>query len=84
MEYTVKVEGVLETANGKSRVSPGRVVELSDQDHAHNAHLFVVPELPVAPKAESEVEAELQPPRPVRHTPKAPEPKKAGKPTWRR
>jgi septal ring-binding cell division protein DamX len=78
-EYTVKVEGVLETANGKSRVSPGRVVELTEQDHAHNAHLFVVPEPPVAPKAESEVEAEVQPhrkPEPVRHTPKA-EPAKA-------
>jgi hypothetical protein len=78
MEYTIKVAGVMETANGRSRVHPGQVVSMTEQDFAHNAHLFTAPTpeivyftkpVPDKPKAPEPPLAEIM--KPVRQTPKA-------------
>lgn len=81
MEYTVKVGGIMQTANGKSRVRPGQIVSMTEQERATNAALFVEPVVYVAADADIVYTFPIEPPlaeimKPVRHTPKA-EPKVA-------
>ena len=69
-DYVLTQDGVLETANGKSRVYKGGTVSLSEQDYAHNAHLFVPEPVILVAAPEPDIEYEIM--KPVRHTPKAP------------
>jgi hypothetical protein len=65
-------DGVLETANGKSRVYKGGTVSLTEQDYAHNAHLFVPEPPPVGMVLEPRKPTDpIVPASTVRHTPKA-------------
>jgi hypothetical protein len=73
-DYVLTMDGVLETANGKSRVYKGGTVSLTEQDYAHNAHLFVSEPVILVAAPEPDIEYEIV--KPVRHTPKA-EPKVA-------
>jgi hypothetical protein len=82
-DYVLTQDGVLETANGKSRVYKGGTVSLTEQEHRANAQLFVEQPAPEPAKAPEPPLAEVM--KPVRHTPKAepakaPEKKPAAKP----
>lgn len=83
-DYVVARDGVMETANGKSRVSKGQKVSLTDWEYAHNSHLFGV-ELPATVELVREQEAVKV--VSVKRTPRKTEPVPdigVGSPTWRK
>lgn len=60
-DYVVTIDGVMETANGKSRVSKGQTVSLTDWEYAHNSHLFAPEPVILVAAPDPGIEYEIQP-----------------------